>query len=462
MNYNRYNRSTRVFVLIIATLILISIIPVSYAQSKPSPKQTPSAHANEVLYGAKKGDYQIHSVKSALKYYKQKKVYRISPKTKPLKKSGFRDFSSYNKYTKQYYMIRSYLELMAKKGGGTLVLKKGTYKIPHTLYVPSNVTIILSNGVTVRKTTKTKTDILEETKSVFQLVSPKKSKIRDSVSGYSSSHNVYFIGVGNATINLDYKYEAMGIMLGHNKEVTIAGITFKNLNSGHFIECNSSKNVDIYNNSFINAKKKSDYVKEAINIDTPDDDTKGFGCPWSVSDKTPCKDIYIDSNLFQNIGRAVGTHKYSVKDTKQVYHENIVLTGNTIKQLHATYSVRIINWKNAKICYNSFSGTQLYTGKSKTTVCIMASGAVNPIISCNYMADTIRPICFKPTQNSGSGKYYPITYNYLSEECKEQLGNNIFTSIVPNSKHKKEDYIRIYPIYDIYINYEKVYLPDEL
>jgi hypothetical protein len=36
-------------------------------------------------------------------------------------------------------LLRSYLERLEKNGGGKLILKKGTYKITNTLYIPSNV-----------------------------------------------------------------------------------------------------------------------------------------------------------------------------------------------------------------------------------------------------------------------------------------------------------------------------------
>ena len=53
-------------------------------------------------------------------------------------------------------MINSYMRRLSTTGG-TLKLKKGTYKIPGTIYVPSNVKIVCANGVKIKKTKATGT-----------------------------------------------------------------------------------------------------------------------------------------------------------------------------------------------------------------------------------------------------------------------------------------------------------------
>lgn len=85
-----------------------------------------------------------------------KKTYTITPKSSSYKGKYKKAKGYYNSTTKQYFAIRSYLELLEKKGGGKLVIKKGTYKIPNVLYIPSNVTIELKDGVTIKKIIKPK------------------------------------------------------------------------------------------------------------------------------------------------------------------------------------------------------------------------------------------------------------------------------------------------------------------
>ena len=56
------------------------------------------------------------------------KTYTISPNS-AVYKGNYKNASAYNSTTKQYFLIRSYLEMLEKKGGGKLILKKCTYKI---------------------------------------------------------------------------------------------------------------------------------------------------------------------------------------------------------------------------------------------------------------------------------------------------------------------------------------------
>ena len=85
----------------------------------------------------------------------KKRTFTVSPKTIPCS-SSYRQKPYYNKKTKQYYMINSYMRRLSTTGG-TLKLKKGTYKIPGTIYVPSNVKIVCANGVKIKKTKATGT-----------------------------------------------------------------------------------------------------------------------------------------------------------------------------------------------------------------------------------------------------------------------------------------------------------------
>ena len=57
------------------------------------------------------------------------KTYTISAKSGPINKK-MRRYSFYNRYTKHYYVLRSYMELFEKRGGGTLILKKEHTRLP--------------------------------------------------------------------------------------------------------------------------------------------------------------------------------------------------------------------------------------------------------------------------------------------------------------------------------------------
>ena len=108
--------------------------------------------------------------------YKQGKVYEITPKSKPLKSSNFTNYTAYNNKTRNYFTIRSYMDKFQKDKKGTLVLKKGTYTITNTIQVPSNVTIILEDGVKIVKGTSSGSKQMPASISLFQLIRPSKAE----------------------------------------------------------------------------------------------------------------------------------------------------------------------------------------------------------------------------------------------------------------------------------------------
>jgi hypothetical protein len=220
-------------------------------------------------------------------------------------------YDTYNEYTRYYYTFKEILIACEKNGGGNITVKRGTYIITNCLYIPSNVTITLEDGVILKKGTKTGTSKISPSNYIFQFIKPSKAKSAGYYKKYNGEKSIKIIGKGNATIDLDNVKSAIAFVMGHNQDVDISGITFKNMNTGHFIELDASKNVTITNCSFIDSIQSPKRNKEAINIDTPDALTKGFNHSWSSQDKTPDLNITIDKCTFQNIDCAVGTHCYS-------------------------------------------------------------------------------------------------------------------------------------------------------
>ena len=72
----------------------------------------------------------------------------VSPKS--LNKQAKKNFSSkYDKSIAHCLALNQTIEKMRKKGGGTLTLKKGTYRLQYVVCIPSNVTLVFKNGVVV-------------------------------------------------------------------------------------------------------------------------------------------------------------------------------------------------------------------------------------------------------------------------------------------------------------------------
>ena len=144
----------------------------------------------------------------------------------------------------------------------------------NAVYVPSNVTIIFKNGVKFTKGKSTGVKGWKASSSMFQLIKPSKSKKKRVYGKYNGMKNITFRGEGNAVIDMKYFNKGISIITGHNKNVTITGLTFKNIKSGHFIEMDATKNAKITDCKFYNGKGNA--KKEAINLDTPDKTTRGY------------------------------------------------------------------------------------------------------------------------------------------------------------------------------------------
>ena len=343
---------------------------------------------------------------------------------------------TYNVYTSQYYTILSYLKRLEAAGGGTLIFEKGTYTITNTLYVPSNVTIIFKDGVVIRKETKTGTHKLSASKSIFQLASPSMAKVEGAYSKYNGVHDVSFIGEGTVIIDMNYDYGALGIMMGHNKNVTIKGITFQNMYSGHFIEMDASKNVIVEDCVFQNHKDSPNNNKEAINLDTPDITTNGFHATWTSYDKTPNKNVLIQNCVFRDLERAIGTHKYS----EGKLHKDVQIINNKIYRCDKD-AIRVMNWENATIKGNVID--TVTDGTDKAYRAILVSGIQHMELTENMFYNVARPVQIFPWKNSGPGSQYDIIYDTLSSKEIELLKNNVLIG-------GEENFIRWNKTYDVF------------
>ena len=164
-------------------------------------------------------------------------------------------FKTVNSCTRDYYMIRSWMEHFEATGGGTLTLAPGTYRIPSTIYVPSNTTIRCRPGTTLLKTNRTCTKKFKAASSMFMLVPPSLGKRRGAVGGYGGASNIAIVGAGGgqSVIDLAGIRNSLGIIAGHNQGVRIEGIRFTNMNNNHFIEMDANANSVIRNNEFLGA-----------------------------------------------------------------------------------------------------------------------------------------------------------------------------------------------------------------
>lgn len=343
--------------------------------------------------------YYILNGKIRILYLQNRKdqTFVITTNSEPYHEK-YTDADDFSK-RKVYYTFLSYMEQLEYAGGGTITVKAGNYPVTNHICIPSNVTMILENGVNLYKVGTTATDI-SYAKSLLTLVPPSKDGTQKTVSGYNGAHDIKIIGQGNARINCANVRNCMGLVMGHARNILIQGVTFQNQYGSHFVELNSSNNVILEQCKFQGFKPLDEKShKECINIDGNDLVTDGFNYDWSAHDKLTCKDIYIRNNVFNNIGTAIGSHTYSVDGMKQLYHDNVQVLNNTFD---GTYNVaiRALNWSNFVMKGNLFKNIQsLDDGKRNESgnpykyVAVLLRGMINPMV----------------TENTFDGcRYYPI------------------------------------------------------
>lgn len=371
--------------------------------------------------------YYILYKKARIAYVRNKTDKKFTIRTDTLPYHEY--YTNYSQYEARrlYYVFKSYMEQLEYAGGGVLTVEAGTYNVLGNICVPSNVTILLKNGVTLRKIAASPGE-KQISKSIFTILPPSKERAKGQVYGYGGSQNVKISGSGKVVLDCNNVLKGSGIVMGHAKNVTVQGIQFMNEYGSHFIELNSSYNVVVEKCSFTNFKIYEDKShKEAINIDATDENTGGFPFSWSSHDKTVCEKVYIRNNTFQKVGTAVGSHTYTTKDGKQRYHTGVEITGNTVDSTYNA-AIRTLNWKDCVIRGNTFKniasmddGRKNDKGEKILYPAIYIRGTVNPEITKNsYNTLKYYPIMVIlrcPAKSAGSiADHYPDTICSISDE----------------------------------------------
>ena len=193
----------------------------------------------------------------------------------------------------------------------------------NSVYIPSNVQVVLKNGVVLKNIYETGGAGYPPSNNVFSLCPPSKSKIKGSCKKVSGAKNISITGKGNATIDNNFVEGGGTIVISHNKNVKVSGITFKNQNGGHFLEITGVENVVIENCTFKGSKastRAKNYMKEAINLDTPDPETHGLNAVWVAQDRTDNKNITISElpKLIDNVKKKIDIHFMVNDPTKYI------------------------------------------------------------------------------------------------------------------------------------------------
>ncbi len=420
-------KHSRIFVSVLSFIIAFAI--TSGSLFSPLLTIPAKAEASTEATGAKLADKSLST-------------YKISPKSKPI--LNYERYGTYSKATHCYYLIRSYMEKLEEEGGGTLILKKGTYTLSNTIYVPSNVTIIFNKKVKLKKSMDSGTSLFPASYSFFQLCAPSNAEKSGVYKEYGGVHDVAFIGKGKVTFDQASKQDVISIMMCHNSNITVKGINFKNMYSGHNLEIDASKNVLIEDCSFTGHTDSPKNNKEAINLDTPDKATGGFHADWSSYDKTPNDLVTIKNCTFTNLERAIGTHKYS----QDKLHKNVTITDCSIKNCDKD-AIRVMNWKDFTIKNNTIDTVN--DGTDKIYRAILVSGGYEMNISDNIFKNVPRPVQIMAWRNSDAGSEYDTIYNDVTDSEMALMETNTLIN-------GQEYFIRWNKLYEVY-NTDTVKIP---
>lgn len=373
-------------------------------------------YAVRVYNSQKAGDCTRHF------FADDKDTYYITPSDTPYR-NEYMGYDSYNKNTRHYYVFCAVMDQVERNGGGTVVVKAGTYNITNEIPIPSNTTIKLENGVVMKKKAETGTTALPSNNGIFAFVEPKHSSSTPVVySGYGGVHDVNIVGPeqGSAIIDNNSYQTGICLVMAHCKNVKIENITFINGNGGHFIELDASTNVSISGCRFEGHVDSRVNNKEAINLDTPDKETLGFIRNWTSYDQTPNLGIKITNNTFVNQEVAIGSHSYSENKP----HRNITIEGNYIDGCDGA-AIQMMNWNNVTVRNNTI------TNVSKNAMhpyALVLSGVTNPKIMNNHISNCNMVAKIEIGKMEGKGtaadNYAPVPNVITTEEMNYLLNGN--------------------------------------
>lgn len=357
----------------------------------------------------------------------KKRTFIVNPKTIPCNKT-YRSKTVCNAKTKQYCMIQSYLERLASTGG-TLKLKKGTYKIPATLYVPSNVTIELKSGAKLKKTKATGSGQIKASKYMIQAISPEKMMKKRGTGKYEASKKVTIKGNNKAIFDLGNINAATGIYIGHASDIVIKGITFKNKKGGSYIWVEGSRNVTISKCSFWEGKNVSGLKNRmAIRLENINETTNDFTGIWSKLDNTKNRNVIIQENQFKRADIGIGTTKSVVIKTSKItpyYQSGIKIRENVFTDTKKC-AVYAVLWKKPSVKKNMVKLSKL----TKKTGCFLYGyGVTNPCIKNNTVSKCSYFSIFAKAKNTGKGKKMPSVMSELNDASVKNLMVNTVSEL---------------------------------
>lgn len=213
----------------------------------------------------------------------------------------------------------------------TVKLPEGTYYISESLKIKSN-TVLDATGCTINSQNGT-----------FNMIATGSAEENLEATGYNGYQNITI--KGGTWIN-SKSNKASGIRLCRGNHITLENIDMSHGSEKHMVEMAAVQDVTITGCTFHDSDVKDAREKcEAIQIDI----SANRGAFSSIKyDGTPCKDITITGNTFENVSRGIGTHSMLLNS----YIDNVKILNNTFR--HVTQeAVACVNYSNCTISGNT-------------------------------------------------------------------------------------------------------------
>lgn len=212
----------------------------------------------------------------------------------------------------------------------TVKIPKGTYYISESLKVWSNTTLD-ATGCTL----KTK-------KSGFNMIATGSAEDNQKAKGYKRYKNITI--KGGTWIN-SKSNAASGIRICRGSNILIQNLNMSHGSEKHMVEMAAVDGVKITNCKFHDSDIRNSKEKcEAIQLDICANETAYSSLYY---DGTPCKNVTITGNTFENVSRGVGTHSMLLNN----YINNVKITDNIFKNI-TQEAIACVNYRNAKISGN--------------------------------------------------------------------------------------------------------------
>lgn len=224
------------------------------------------------------------------------------------------------------------LALAAGAGREVRLLPGATYNVQQSLIISSRTTLNAKGARLVRNA------------AIDNMIRNQSDGV---TGGYNAATDITIEGgewVGN---NAAFPGNTTLIAFGHAARVKVLNATITSASGWHHIELNGVSNALISGNTFSGGRDTASIQNEALQIDLNIDMSQ---FPWfGPADSTPCTDIKVVNNTFNDVGTAIGSHS----GVAAVRHSAILIEGNSISGAYFA-GVSALNWADVKIVNNRF------------------------------------------------------------------------------------------------------------